>query len=235
VPHRMLSISELARQLGRDRRVLDKLADQGRLPGRKVGGVWQFHPTEIRHWLEQQMREYSGGELRVIEQTQRSMQVDEHGPISCLLSVETVQVPLEARTKQSVLETLVKVAGRTWHVWKPKEILQAVREREEVMSTGYANGVAIPHPRNPIPDSLGQSIISYGRTFSGIPFGAPRRVLTDMFFLVLCKDSRSHLHVLARLGRIMQLPDFLDTLRDANDDAAAYQVICDADRRVSDE
>ena len=34
-----------------------------------------------------------------------------------ILHPETVAVPLEARTKRSVLESLVVVAGRTWQVW----------------------------------------------------------------------------------------------------------------------
>ncbi|NOX55055.1 MAG: PTS transporter subunit EIIA [Planctomycetes bacterium] len=234
MPHRTLTLDELARQLGRDRRVLEKMADRGRIPGRKVGGVWQFHPTEIRHWLEQQMRGYDNEQLQVIEETQHSEEVDAEVPVSSLLSLETVQVPLLARTKRSVIENLIEVAGRTWQVWKPAEILKAVMDREAIMSTGFENGVAIPHPRNPVPDSLGASVISFGRTLSGIPFGAPKRRLSDLFFLVLCKDSRTHLQVLARLGRMMQLPDFVDRLREADDSRTAYEVICEADRQVSE-
>ena len=149
-----------------------------------------------------------------------------------LLHPETVQVPLEARTKRSVLECLIEVAGRTWQIWQPAEILQAVQQREEVLSTGFESGVAIPHPRNPLPDAYGQSVIAFGRTFSGIPFGAPKRQLTDLFFLVLCRDSRTHLHVLSRLGRIIQLPGFLEELRLADDGLRAYEFICSADESL---
>ena len=145
---------------------------------------------------------------------------------------ETVQVPLEARTKRSVLETLLEVAGRTWHVWQPAVLLNAIQEREAVLSTAFEHGVAIPHPRNPLPDALGQSVVAFGRTASGIPFGAPNRELTDLFFLVLCRDSRTHLHVLARLGRLLQQEGFLDRLRAAEDSAAAYAVIRDGDAQV---
>ena len=231
--HRVLSLDDLARQLGRDRRVVEKLVSRGYIPGRKVGGEWQFHPTEIRHWLEQEMRELSGGELQIIEETQQSRELDAELPVSSLLSLETVQVPLQARTKRSVLESLVDLAGKTWQVWKPAEILEAVFVREEVMSTGYENGIAIPHPRNPVPDSLGSSVIAFGRTLSGIPFGAPKRQLSDLFFLVLCQNSRTHLQVLARLGRMIQIPGFSERLREADDSVAAYQVLCEADRSLS--
>ena len=68
------------------------------------------------------------------------------------------------------------------------------------MSTGFENGVAIPHPRNPMPDVLGQSVVAFGRTLSGIPFGVPKRQLSDLFFLVLCRDPRTHLRVSGPTG-----------------------------------
>jgi PTS system nitrogen regulatory IIA component len=227
--HAFFSIDELAERLGRDRREVEKLVNRGRIPGRKVGGTWQFHPTEIRHWVEQEMREYSEPELAALEEAQRPEGTSEETPIVARMSPETVQVPLLGRTKRSVLESLVEVAGRTWQIWEPSTVLNAVLEREEILSTGFENGVAIPHPRNPLPEILGQSVIAFGRTLSGIPFGAPQRRLSDLFFLVLCRDSRTHLSVLARLGRMMQSPGFLDALRSAETSDEAYRVIerCD--------
>jgi PTS system nitrogen regulatory IIA component len=126
----------------------------------------------------------------------------------------------------------MEVAGRTWQIWQPAVLLSAVQEREAVLSTAFANGVALPHPRNPLPEALGQSVVAFGRTSAGIPFGASNRELTDLFFLVLCRDSRSHLQVLARLGRLIQHPGFLDALREAEDSSAAYRVICDTDQQM---
>ena len=226
------SLEELARQLGRDRREIEKLVQRGRVPGRKIAGEWQFHPTEITHWLEQEMREYTDRELAVLEQTYRSAEFTDPHPIAALLTPETVMVPLEARTKRSVLESLVEVAGRTWHVWQPAALLSAVQDRESVLSTAFENGVAIPHPRNPLPEALGQSVIAYGRLMSGIPFGAPRHVMTDLFFLVACRDSRTHLHVLARLGRLLQTPGFVDDLRAIDNSSEAYDFLCQADRQI---
>ena len=226
------SLEELARQLGRDRREIEKLVQRGRVPGRKIAGEWQFHPTEITHWLEQEMREYTDRELAILEQTHRSAEFTDPHPIAALLTPETVLVPLEARTKRSVLESLVEVAGRTWHVWQPAVLLSAVQDRESVLSTAFENGVAIPHPRNPLPEALGQSVIAYGRLLCGIPFGAPRHVMTDLFFLVACRDSRTHLHVLARLGRLLQTPGFVDDLRAIDNSSEAYDFLCQADRQI---
>jgi PTS system nitrogen regulatory IIA component len=232
LPHEFLSLDELAAHLGRDRRELEKLVQRGRIPGRRVEGEWRFHPSEIRMWLEQEMRGYTTEELAVVEESQRTTAAGQGAsPLEGLLRPETVQVPLEARTRHSVIESLLEVAGRTWQVWEPSVLLAAVLEREAVMSTGFDNGVALPHPRNPLPQALGASIVAYGRTFSGIPFGAPSS-LTDIFFLVLSRDSKTHLSVLARLGRLLQAPHFLDGLRNATDSATTFEIISQADRAL---
>ena len=75
--HESISIEELATRIGRDRRDVEKLANRGRIPGRKVGGMWQFHPTEIRHWLEHEMRGYSDSELAALEEGQRAEETDD--------------------------------------------------------------------------------------------------------------------------------------------------------------
>ena len=231
--HESFSLNDLAKQLGRDRRELEKLANRGRIPGRKVQGEWQFHSTEITHWLEQEMSSYSTSELERVELTNPPPLLDADNLISSLMPEELIAVPLEARTKRSVLESLIEAAGRTWQIWEPATVLTAIQEREEAYPTAFDNGVAIPHPRNPTPDAVGEPLIAYGRTLSGIPFGAQNGTLTDIFFLVICSDASTHLSVLARLGRLMQLPDFVEQLREAPTPHDTRQVIIDAEKKVS--
>ncbi len=230
--HDFMTIEELTRQLGRDRREVERLVSRGRIPGRRVGGEWRFNRVEITQWLETELRDLDDKGLARLEETQRSTELNPNSPISQLITPETVQVPLDAGTRPSVLKSLVEVAGRTWQVLEPGAVLDAVKQREAVMSTGFDNGIAIPHPRNPMPDAISDSVVAFGRTLSGIPFGAPKRSLTDMFFLVLARDSGTHLQVLARLGRMMQLPGFTDGLRAAEFSDEAYSIICDADASI---
>ncbi len=228
-----LTLDDLVQRLGRDRRVVEKQVQRGIIPGRRISGEWRFNETEFTQWLEQDLRSFDDQELAQLESSQNSEELEKTSPLQTLLVPDTCQVPLDAGTKPSVLQELVEVAGRTWQLWDPTAILKAIREREEVMSTAFENGVAIPHPRNPLPDSLGQSVIAFGKTLSGVQFGGPRRSTTDLFFLVLARDSRTHLQILARLGRILQKKDFLEELRQAPDGFTAHQLILSADREIS--
>lgn len=230
----VFSLEDLARHLGRDRREIERLANRGRLPGRKTEAGWVFHEREVTQWLERELREYTDPELKALEESLHSDELRQEVPVSSLLRPETVQVPLDGRTKRSVLEGLVEVAGRGWQVWEPAKVLAAVQEREEALSTAFAEGVAIPHPRNPLPQCLGTSVVAFGRTMQGVPFGGPGGGLTDTFFLVLCRDSRTHLQVLARLGRMIRQPGFVIALRETEDSAAAYELIREADREIGE-
>jgi PTS system nitrogen regulatory IIA component len=64
-------------------------------------------------------------------------------------------------------------------------------------------GVAIPHPRHPLPYDIDASFVVVGLTPSGIPYGAADGSLTRLFFLICCKDERTHLHVLSRLALML--------------------------------
>lgn len=226
------TLDELVQRLGRDRRQVEKLVNRGVIPGRRVGGEWRFNEIEMTHWLEQELRGLDDQGLAQLEQSQQSTEIKTQSPLATLLHPETCEIPLDAGTRPAVLQALIEVAGRTWQVWDPAAILKAVKEREDVMSTGFENGVAIPHPRNPLPEAIGQSVIAFGKTLSGIPFGAPGRRLTDLFFLVLARDAATHLQILARLGRILQRQGFVDELRGKETGLAAYELLVQAEQEI---
>ncbi|MBI3407647.1 MAG: PTS sugar transporter subunit IIA, partial [Planctomycetes bacterium] len=96
-------------------------------------------------------------------------------------------------------------------------------------------GVAIPHPRRPLPHVLGESLIAYARTTRGIPFGAPLGALSDIFFLVSCRDHATHLRVLARLSRMLLKPGFVDDLRSTETVAETWRLLEVTERELVEE
>jgi len=220
----MMDVDQLAVYLQRDAREVNKLANRGHLPGHKVSGQWRFHQAEINHWIENQMHAYTEQELARLENAPGRV-VEAPLLISAMLSEATMAVPLLASTRASVLKELVRLAEQSWQLYDAEAILEAIKQREEMSSTATEQGVAIPHPHRPLPNALGESIIAYGRTASGVPFGGGRSGLTDIFFLVCCRDGNTHLRVLARLARLLLQPGFVEALRAAETTAQTYQVI----------
>jgi PTS system nitrogen regulatory IIA component len=227
-------IESLAAYLHLDAAQVTRLAERGRLPGRKVGGQWRFAPGEIHHWLEQRIGVSSDQELIHMEGAlERAGPVGEEPvSIAALLPLSAIAVPLAARTRSSVIASLVEQAARTGWLWDVAKMVEAVRTREDMVPTAMDNGVALLHPRRPQANLLAQPFVAFGRTDRGIPFGAPRGALTDLFFLICSTTDRGHLRVLARLSRLVSEPTLVDALRHAPDAAAVRQTIADREAQL---
>jgi nitrogen PTS system EIIA component len=229
----IMDLDQLAAYLQRDARELDKLANRGRLPGQKVGGQWRFASAEINHWLETQLPSYSEEQLSALEKGTHQGTLDSELLVSSLLTENLIAVALAAGTRDSVLRELVKLAENGWQVYDPDALLHAIKQREEMGSTALVAGVALPHPRRPLPDTAqGEAFIALGRTPHGIPFGAPDGGLTDLFFLVCCRDQTTHLRTLTRLSRLLLRSGLIDELRAAEAPAEVLQLIEAAEREL---
>jgi PTS system nitrogen regulatory IIA component len=208
-----------------------KLAERGHLPGRKIAGEWKFSRPDIHQWLENRIGLSDEEELVEVESVlQKSAPLDNEQEIriSELLPVEAIAVPLFARTKTSVIESMVELAAGTGWLWDTKAMAQAVRSREEMHPTALENGVALMHPRRPMPKILAQPFLALGCTVTGIPFGKDCP-LTDVFFLICSTDDRGHLHTLARLSRLLTQSGLLNALHQVQDAKTAHQLIVEAE------
>jgi len=235
MPHGDFDLDQLANYLHLGPQQVMRLADRGKLPGRKVGGQWRFSKAEIHHWLEERIGLSDEEELVEMEgRLQRSAPVDQQGDISLadLLPREAIALPLPARTRNSVIAEMVEVAAQTGWLWDPQKMAEAVRSREELYPTALENGVALLHPRRPLSAILDRPFLALGITASSIPF-APGAALTDIFFLICSTDDRGHLRALARLSRVLNQPGVLDDLRTAADARAALDVLLAAEERMA--
>lgn len=230
----MMDLEQLASYLSRDVREVNKLASRGHLPGRRVNGEWRFARAEINHWLEGHLENWSAEELQALEEAHARDDDDLLFPD--LLCETTVAVPLGAATRSSVLREIVKLAENSWKVYDRDAILDAITLREEMASTATTGGVAMPHAHRPLGDGvLGEPLIAFGKTSRAIPFGGPKGQMTDLFFLVLSKDDRSHLRVMARLARLFRRDGFLAELRSTESPYEAYELLTSAERELLDD
>jgi PTS system nitrogen regulatory IIA component len=230
-----MDLQQLAAYLHRDVRDVSKLANRGYLPGKKIGGQWRFASSEINYWIETQMHAFTEEELTALERRGHRGYVAEEPLLLSMLSENTVAVPLHASTKSSVLKELALLAERSWQIYDVDALHQAVKHREELGTTALESGVAIPHPHRPLSaKAQGESVIAFARTGAGIPFGAPDGGLTDLFFLVSCRDAVTHLRVLARLSRMMLRPGFLAELRAADTVPDVLQLLERSERELID-
>ena len=227
-------IESLAAFLHRMPAEVTRLAERGKLPGRRVAGQWRFSQAEIHHWLEERIGLSDDGQLAEMEgvlQRAADPHATEDVRISELLHVEAMSLPLPARTRSSVIDNMAELAAQTGFLWDPAKMADAVRQREAMHSTALDNGVALLHPRRPMPSILAEAILALGVTSQALPFGG-RGGSTDIFFLICSTSDHEHLRILARLSRIISAPDLLAEIRAAEDASELQARIADKEREL---
>lgn len=233
MPYRTMSLGEFAALVGLDPRQVQREADHGELPGRKVGGKWRFNRVQVHDWLVNHMLTLDEERLHALDRgIGRSTDA---GPtfVTDLIGVESINLDLRAATKASVLRELVNLADRTGLLYDGPELFQALREREAQGSTALPHGLAIPHPQKPMPYTTAEPLVCLARVPNPVAFGAPDGALTQLFFLICSHEGHAHLHVLARLMRMLN-DGLIDALRALQDPADALQLMIAREEDVAE-
>jgi len=232
-----MDLQELAAYIGMDIRQAEKLALRGQIPCQKVGGALRFNRAEITEWLQQQMGSMARSSLDNMDAsitTHRQVNPDD-ALITPMLRPQAISSNLPARTKNSVLRELVALAQETNLLYDGEALLDALIKREELCSTAMEAGIAIPHPRRPLPYAVAESLLVIACTSNGIGFGAPDGQLTDLFFLTCSQDDRHHLHVLARLCRMLHDSKLAHNIRQAQSPQEIITLMQDRESQILNE
>jgi len=112
---------------------------------------------------------------------------------------------LQARTRREVIREMVTAVGEVGDL-DAGALELAVWAREEVMSTGIGNGVALPHARVV---GLDRVWVAVGISSRGIDFDAPDGKLANLIFLILTpgNDPSAQLDVAAEITRRFREPE----------------------------
>ena len=231
MPYRSMSLEEFAQLLGLDPKEVQREADHGRLPGRRVGGNWRFNRVQVHEWLESRVLTLPEERLRALDRVIGDLTNANAQTITGLIGLESIELDLRASTRTSVLRELVNLAERTGLLYDRKELFDALREREAAGSTALPHGLAIPHPAKPMPYTTAEPLICVGRVANPVAFNAPDGALTELFFLICSHNAEGHLHVLARLMRMLD-DETIDGLRRIDTPEDTLQLLVEREHAV---
>ena len=113
-------------------------------------------------------------------------------------------VELKARTKDAVLEEMVRAVATSPSVTDEAALLQAVREREQLLSTGIGLGIAIPHARIA---AVERFVVGVGRCVQGVEFGSiDGKPVTIVVLIAGPQDAQKpYLELLAQISKRLKL------------------------------
>lgn len=131
--------------------------------------------------------------------------------LSDILTEDRIKIPLENTQKEKIIEEMVDIIDDSVKLNNKKQILQAVLERESVMSTGVGDEVAIPHGKS---DGVKDIVAALGITKEPVDFNSLDNKPVRLIWLIVGPQDQTgpHLKALSRISRLMHKKDFRDKL-----------------------
>ena len=145
------------------------------------------------------------------------------------LDFDAITSRLSGGNKQSLLQQLANLAAQQLGV-TPPEILATVTEREQLGSTGFGQGVAIPHGKV---EGLNRIYCLFARLSEPLDYKAIDGKPVDLVFLLLSPPDAGaeHLKALAAISRVTRNEPALERMRGARSRDALAAVLMGADER----
>ncbi|MFL5496782.1 MAG: PTS sugar transporter subunit IIA [Gemmatimonadales bacterium] len=224
----LITLKQVADRLQLSERTLYRLLQRGELPGRKVGGQWRFRMSEVDYWLDIRLGRMRVSELRQLEGGDGAPAIS----LSQALLPKNALLAVPSGTPLEVVTRFVQAVSYPEPI-DPQLVAARVWERETLSSTATVDGVAFLHTARWESRVMLQSpLVAFGRLPTPVDFGAIDGTPTDLLFLLLATDDRTHLTLLAKAARLCRDPRLLAGLRAAPSAREVVNLIRTSERTV---
>lgn len=149
--------------------------------------------------------------------------------LSEFLDFDAIKPAFPGGSKRSLLQQLANLSGQRLGL-DSAAILSSLAERERLGSTGFGQGVAIPHGKI---EGLSRIYGLFVRLGEPVDFKALDRVPVDLVFLLLSppEAGAEHLKALAAISRVTRNAQTLEKMRGARSRDALAAVLMGTDER----
>ena len=149
--------------------------------------------------------------------------------LSDFLDFDAIKTALPGGSKKALLQQLANLAAQRLEL-ESTAILSSLTEREQLGSTGFGQGVAIPHGKV---DELKQIYCLFARLAEPLDYKAIDGRRVDLVFLLLSPPDAGadHLKALAAVSRVTRHAVTLEKMRGARSRDALAAVLMGADER----
>jgi PTS system nitrogen regulatory IIA component len=201
-----LTIESVARFFDVSAETIDTWIRERHLPARRMGDQFRFNREELLEWA-------TATGTRVVADIIASGQLSpQPTDLAAALTAGGIHYTVSGVDKRSVLGaltacwTLPPAVDRTL-------LLEVLLAREALGSTGMGNGVAIPHPRNPIVLNVRTPLVALFFLENPVDFQAVDELPVHTLFALICPNVRIHLQLLSRLAFMLHDAGFNEKLQ----------------------
>jgi nitrogen PTS system EIIA component len=195
-----LTLRQAARFLHVTENELERWAERGELPGSRVNDQYRFNRVDL---LEFAAERHLTVEPEVL--ADGGVQSDRMPRLSDCVREGGIHYGVPGTSKETLLRSVVDVLPMPATVDRAF-LLDMMVARERLGSTGLGNGIAIPHPREPLVLQVRRPSVSVCFLEQPIDFDAVDQKPVHTLFVIVAPSVRMHLHVLSLLGAVLHDP-----------------------------
>lgn len=241
----ILTLKELAEYLRVNERTILRMREAGKIEGTKIGGQWRFNGGQIDSvfFPRKSSEQGEGGVADDFIEKEEPMSILNRPrigiPLSRVMREERILLNLKTTNEAAedgstpitrVIDELTDPRLLYGLVLDPSELRNKCKQREEILSTAVGEGIAIPHPRDPIPTLLASAAVIFGYSKEGINFDAPDNKPVHMFFLVCSQNIELHLHLMGCMARLLKDAEFVEALPKCQNNADVIKLVMKHER-----
>ncbi len=141
-----------------------------------------------------------------------------------LFAEEFVVLDSPAATKAEAIKTLCDTLYVTGRTDNPRQVENAIWQRESAYSTGIGHGFAIPHCKTGV---IAANSLCVLRSRQPIPWGGDGATVNVVILLAIRENDQAaeHLKIMSRLARLLMHEDFRENLASAKSAAAMTEFL----------
>lgn len=128
-----------------------------------------------------------------------------------LYDEETVVLNVKGKKKADVIDEMVEILDKSGVLSDKNKFKEEIYKREEISSTGFGMGIAIPHAKT---DAVKIPRVAVGVSKEGFDFESEDGSLVNIIFMIAATDSDDNLHLktLSQLSSKLMHEEFLNEL-----------------------
>ena len=148
-----------------------------------------------------------------------------------LLKANTITLHLKEKKKENIIGELIDILVGANLITDKVKALEKVLDREQMISTGIGEGVALPHAKF---DSITKPLLAFGRSEEGIKFESLDGKKVHLVFLLLSpkEDPTGYVKLLGKIARLLDNGELRKALKQAETPETIINTIKEAERKL---
>lgn len=200
-----LRIKDIIELLEVSEKTVYRWIKERKIPCYRINHQYRFNRTEINEWILNNRIAVVNPHIKIRED---GLTTD----LAALIRQGGIYYNIEGHSKREVLYETVNSILLPESLSR-NDLFFALMNREDLMSTAAGNGIALPHPRNPLIASVDEARVSIAFLKNPVDFQALDSEPVHTLFLILTSAPKRHLEVLSKIAHLCQHNDFIQLLK----------------------